>query len=187
MKYPTPRERSHAGRGVHLRVVLSLILFTTLATSARAQSVKLPGEVRGDPGAWIVVVPESKEGGKVKWHVSRGLTLVPIDKLFPGQEAAGVVVQGSTGTYEVWAWSAKGDVASDLAVCKIHTQFGELFYLMNQWGLNAHGKDPFGGPPGGVWITASDVDYICRDEVYAFSGKSGYPAPPISVIPWSFM
>ncbi len=67
-----------------------------------------------------------------------------------------------------------------------HPQFGELFYLMNQWGLDAHGQDPFGGPPGGVWITASDVSWICRDEVYAFSQFDGFPAPPIDRIPWTF-
>ncbi len=67
-----------------------------------------------------------------------------------------------------------------------HPQFGELFYLMNTWGVNAHGRDPFGAPPGGVWITADDVDYICRDEVYAFSQFQGFPAPRPDVIPWMF-
>lgn len=59
-----------------------------------------------------------------------------------------------------------------------HPQFGEIFWLMNQWGLRAHGICPTGMPPGGVWITASDVDWICRDEAYAFSGNNGFPAPP---------
>lgn len=59
-----------------------------------------------------------------------------------------------------------------------HPQFGELFWLMNQWGLNAHGTCPSGMPRGGVWITAADVDWICRDEAFAFSGNNGFPAPP---------
>jgi hypothetical protein len=79
----------------------------------------LPKEVRGQPGAWIVVVPEDKDGGDVKWHTSPGLVRVPIDKLFPDQKAAGVVVQGATGRHEVWAWCAKGDKASELAVCTV--------------------------------------------------------------------
>ncbi len=67
-----------------------------------------------------------------------------------------------------------------------HPEFGDLFYLMNQWGGSAHGKDPFGGPPGGVWIKATDVDWICRDEVFAFSQFNGFPAPTYD-IPWIFV
>lgn len=97
-----------------------LIAFFLMVGPCLAQSVKLPTEVKGEPGAWIVVVPESKEGGDVKWRVSAGLTRVPIEQLFPGQKPAGVVVQASTkGRYEVVAWNAKGDVASDLAVCTV--------------------------------------------------------------------
>jgi hypothetical protein len=59
----------------------------------------------------------------------------------------------------------------------LHPQFGELFWLHNQWGLKAHGICPTGAPPGGVWIKKSDVDWICRDEVYAFSQFDGFPAP----------
>jgi hypothetical protein len=59
----------------------------------------------------------------------------------------------------------------------LHPQFGELFWLPNQWGKRAHGICPTGMPPGGVWITAADVNWICRDEVYAFSAYEGFPAP----------
>jgi hypothetical protein len=67
----------------------------------------------------------------------------------------------------------------------VHPKLGELFWLQNQWGLNAHGRDPAGGPPGGVWIMKSDVDWICRDEVFAFSQYEGFPAP-LTPIPWIF-
>lgn len=66
----------------------------------------------------------------------------------------------------------------------MHPKFGPLFWLHNQWGLNAHGTCPTGMPPGGAWITAKDVDYICRDEVYAFAGHSGWLAPAID---WSLI
>lgn len=65
----------------------------------------------------------------------------------------------------------------------LHPRFGELFWLMNQWGLRAHGICPTGAPPGGVWITKDDVNYICRDEVFAFSQFEGFPAPK-KPIPW---
>lgn len=71
--------------------------------------------------------------------------------------------------------------------CWNHPKLGWIFWLMNQWGKGAHGTDPAGGPPGGVWITASDVDWICRDEVFAFSQFNGFPAPePTGPIPWLF-
>lgn len=66
----------------------------------------------------------------------------------------------------------------------LHPEFGELFWCMNQWGLRAHGICPTGAPPGGVWITAEDVDYQCRDEVYLLSGAKGFPAPAPTRIPW---
>jgi hypothetical protein len=97
----------------------ALLLLLLWPAIAFGQSVKLPKEVKGQPGAWIVVVPEDKDGGEVKWHTSPTLTRVPIDKLFPDQKAAGVVVQGPTGRHEVWAWCAKGDKASELAVCTV--------------------------------------------------------------------
>jgi hypothetical protein len=65
----------------------------------------------------------------------------------------------------------------------LHPQFGELFWLHNQWGLRAHGVCPTGMPPGGVWITKSDMDWICRDEVFALSGNNGFPAP-VGPLPW---
>lgn len=50
-------------------------------------------------------------------------------------------------------------------------------------GNSAHGICPTGAPPGGVWITAADVDWICRDEVFAFSQYDGFPSQNI---PWVF-
>lgn len=64
-----------------------------------------------------------------------------------------------------------------------HPKLGELFYLMNQWGLDAHTPDPFGAPLGGVWVKKADVNWICRDEVFAFSQFGGFPAPTWN-IPW---
>lgn len=66
-----------------------------------------------------------------------------------------------------------------------HAQFGDLFWLMNQWGQSAHGTCPTGAPGGGVWITAEDMSWICRDEVFAFSQFDGFPAPSFD-IPWVF-
>jgi hypothetical protein len=32
-----------------------------------------------------------------------------------------------------------------------------------------------------VWIKAADVDWICRDEVFAFSQFDGFPAPAYDI------
>jgi hypothetical protein len=87
-------------------------------------------------------------------------------------------VQGE-GKDAVLLASRSGSWAHQMSIlaCRKHPQFGNLFWLHNQWGLRAHGICPTGMPPGGVWIKASDVDWICRDEVYAFSQYNGFPAP----------
>ena len=63
-----------------------------------------------------------------------------------------------------------------------HPKFGELFWMQNQWGLNAHGTDPSGGPLGGVWIPKNDVDWLINDgdECFAFSQFSGFPSQQFS-------
>jgi hypothetical protein len=63
-----------------------------------------------------------------------------------------------------------------------HPSLKEIFWIHNQWGKRAHGIDPAGGPAGGFWITAKEMDSICRNgEVFAFSQFAGFPAQKI---PW---
>lgn len=59
--------------------------------------------------------------------------------------------------------------------CWEHDTHGRIYWLQNQWG-DYGGRCPTGMPAGGCWIKAADVDWICRDEVYAFSNYDGYPA-----------
>ena len=63
-----------------------------------------------------------------------------------------------------------------------HEQFGDLFYILNSWGPDAHGTDPtnFNEPPGGFWITSESMDFMCKDEVFAFSQFDGFPAQNFS-------
>lgn len=61
-----------------------------------------------------------------------------------------------------------------------HPELGEIYWLQNQWGQSAHGKCPTGMPLGGMWIPKSEVDWICRDEVFAFSNYEGYPAQKLN-------
>lgn len=57
-----------------------------------------------------------------------------------------------------------------------HQSHGEIFYIWNSWGADAHGKCPSGAPLGGFWVKAADVDYICRqDDSFAYSQFDGFP------------
>lgn len=61
-----------------------------------------------------------------------------------------------------------------------HPEFGLIFLIQNSWG-NAHGTPPgsYGEPKGSYWMKASDMDRICREEVFSFSNFDGYPARKI--------
>lgn len=87
------------------------------------------------------------------------------------------------GTPPVLLGTRKGSWSHQMSIIAwmLHPQFGDLFYLMNQWGASAHGTCPTGAPRGGVWIKAADVDWICRDEVFAFSQFEGFPAPSYDI------
>lgn len=101
------------------RITLALSLLLFIAAPLFSQSVKLPAEVKGDPGEWIVIVPEKVDGGDPKWIIPTTLQQVPVDKLFPGGKVNGIVVKGRAGTHTVIAYNAKGDVASDPVKCKV--------------------------------------------------------------------
>lgn len=58
-----------------------------------------------------------------------------------------------------------------------HPILGEIFFVQNSWGPDAHGKAAGDEPAGGFWITRAEMDYICRTgECYAYSQFDGFPA-----------
>lgn len=62
-----------------------------------------------------------------------------------------------------------------------HPELGDLYYILNSWGVNAHGKPPDDAPPGGFWVREREIEYIVRqEETYAFSQFDGFPAQDIS-------
>jgi hypothetical protein len=64
-----------------------------------------------------------------------------------------------------------------------HPEFGELFYWLNQWGLDTHGHCPTGAPAGGYWTKKADLEWQIRNdgELFAFSQfEDGFPATQFS-------
>ncbi len=99
----------------------ALLTLLLLAAPAGAQSVKLPAEVKGLPGAWLIV-PAVVDGGPAKWRCpDPGLEFVGLDQLFPpmvlDMMRGQVVKSDRAGRYRLEAWTAKGDHASDIATC----------------------------------------------------------------------
>lgn len=101
--------------------LLAALLVMLVASSAWAQEVKLPSEIKGAVGAWLIVAPESVDGGVPKWRIDPGLQEVRLDLLFPPElvsKAKGKVFTSTVpGRFKIEAWNAKGDLASDIATC----------------------------------------------------------------------
>lgn len=98
-----------------------LIALVWLEAAAQAQVVKLPAEVRGGVGSWVIVAPEFLEGGKPRWRADAGLQEVRLDLLLPPESLAQlkgkVYTSAVPGRFRVEAWNAKGDVASEISTC----------------------------------------------------------------------
>lgn len=97
------------------RLLVGLLLFATGWCSA--QEVKLPAEVRGPVGSFIVVTATTTDT-LVKWHsVDSGLNLFPPQLLRDSKIA--VVTALVPGRYRLLAVSAKSDTPSDFAQCVV--------------------------------------------------------------------
>lgn len=94
-----------------------VLLLLLLTAPAWAQSVRLPAEAKGEPGAFVKV-PADTDGAHVRWYSpDRGLQLFPVELLKDSKTA--VVTATAPGRYRLVAWTAKGDVPSDPAVCVV--------------------------------------------------------------------
>ena len=96
------------------RLSVALVLF--LAASARGQTITLPAEVKGEPGAFLSV-PATTDGKVVRWvAMDAGLNLFPVELLKDSKTA---VVIGAKGRYRLLAYTAVGDVPSSPAICTV--------------------------------------------------------------------
>lgn len=84
---------------------------------ANGQSLKLPTEVRGSPGSFVVVRAET-DGAKVKWYsLSAGLNVFPAELL--ADKKATVVTANAPGRYRLMAWTAIGGEPSDAEIVQV--------------------------------------------------------------------
>lgn len=122
---------------------LAFLLLATLAVPGLGQSVKLPAEVKGDPGT-IVVVKAQTDCTGLRWlPLDPGLSQIPPDLLKDSRTA--VVMAGKPGRYRLLAYGALKDAASEPAVCTV--VIGEA--------PPGPGPGPGPGPqPGGVFNRA---------------------------------
>lgn len=58
--------------------------------------------------------------------------------------------------------------------CWDHPTLGLIFYILNNWGSDAHPTPLNGEPPGGFWIRASTFAIMLQDEGFALSGFNGF-------------
>lgn len=92
-------------------------VFFLWISQVHGQTLKLPAEVKGDVGSFIAVKAET-DGSVVKFYpLDAGLSVFPADLLTDKKTT--VVVAARSGRYRIMAWTAKGDVPSDAAVCVV--------------------------------------------------------------------
>ena len=100
-------------------LLITLLLFAP--SQLYAQSVKLPSEVKATPG--FVFITAETDCTEVKWISPDGLQIIPSQLLKDSKTAVGIVPllqQGQTGaSYRLYAYGAKGDKASEPALCTV--------------------------------------------------------------------
>lgn len=103
------------------RLTAALAVLVVWAAAGRGQTLRVPAEVKGDPGAFIVVRAET-EGGAVRWvALDKGLNVFPAELL---SDRKATVVTGQRGSYRLLAYTATLDkdgkpLPSDPAICTV--------------------------------------------------------------------
>jgi len=85
-----------------------------------ASDIVLPERVRIGVGRMLRLEAQT-DGKYVRWHVcSKSADLIP----FPNGAKVAIFSSPTKGTYEVMAWTAKGDTPSEAAVCVVEVTDG---------------------------------------------------------------
>lgn len=96
------------------RIPAAFVFLALTALPTWAQSVKLPTEVKGEPGVFVVVSAET-DCPTLRWvALDAGLSMIPPGLLKDSKQA--VVMAGRAGRYRILAYGAKGDQPSEPAI-----------------------------------------------------------------------
>lgn len=96
---------------------LSVGIILLASSLAFSQKVTLPSEVKVDPSTFTVVTVET-DCPNVKWVLlDPGLSLIPPALLKDGKSA--VLMGVKAGKYRILCYGAKGDAASEPAICTV--------------------------------------------------------------------
>ncbi|HYE20989.1 MAG TPA: hypothetical protein VEA69_21260 [Tepidisphaeraceae bacterium] len=99
-----------------MKTILALLL-AGAPLLADPPAIKLPKEVHGEPGDWIIVTADTP-GKHVRWvGMTPGLRVFPPHLLKDSHSA--VVVSGKPGRFKLLAYTAAGDEPSDPAVVTV--------------------------------------------------------------------
>jgi hypothetical protein len=89
-----------------------------LLAACVGQTVDVPKEIKGAPGAWVIVAPKV-DGGPPKWRIDPALQEVELGQLLPPEFTSKlkgrVFTSNAPGRYKIELWCAKANVASDIA------------------------------------------------------------------------
>ncbi len=96
---------------------LAALLFLLCPSVLFAQTVKLPAELHGLPGMPVQIIAEA-DGKNVVWFTPDAGGVLIDGGFFNGDSKRGLFF-GPTGIYRIWAVTAKGDVVSPKAECKV--------------------------------------------------------------------
>lgn len=128
MDKTVPPQNTKIARSTWVLAALTLVCMGISPKIVCSQTVTLPAEIRAEPKE-MVFLPFKVDGGIPKWKIPTDLKEVSLESLFGPELAAksstklfkapklpaGVKSQ----TFEIWAWNAKADKVSDLAICRL--------------------------------------------------------------------
>lgn len=133
---------------------------------------------RGAPDQWIQqgvkhlvkTTAAVRNAGDVKKALQAGYPCTIASNW--GGEMRPAVVDGVLLSRHVTSWSHQMSIIGWHA----HPSLGDIYFILNSWGADAHGEDPFGGPKGGFWVKEKDVNYITgQGDSFAYSQFDGFP------------
>ena len=99
------------------KIILCLSVFLIAALPCWAVDLRIPSQVKGEPGDFIVIKAETT-GKIVKWVVlDKELKMFPNELLKDSKVA--IVIGSKIGKYKILAYTALADEPSDPAVCTV--------------------------------------------------------------------